>query len=170
MSFVCPLPPIKVYVRAEYLYDHQRGHGEFVEGVWCSVKSIRGEAYRFETYLPQYGALYDKLPISAFAWKKELTEDIPLDMLQIWDCLGYHVEVIEKPLLTGLRADVYCKDKVCAAACMFSRSTARNLTPGYRTSRLRKRQTSTRATTLSGWTTDSTRCSRITGACSTTHP
>lgn len=112
MSFVCPLPPIKVYVRAEYLYDHQRGHGEFVEGVWCSVKSIRGEAYRFETYLPQYGALYDKLPISAFAWKKELTEDIPLDMLQIWDCLGYHVEVIEKPLLTGLRADVYCKDKV----------------------------------------------------------
>ncbi len=111
MSFVCPLPPIKVFVRAEYLYDHKRGHGDIVEGVWCSVKSIRGEAFRFETYLPEYGALYDKLPISAFRWT-DLGEDLPLDVLQIWDCLGYHVEVIEKPLLAGLRADVFCKDKV----------------------------------------------------------
>lgn len=111
MSFVCPLPPMKVLVRAEYLYDNKRGHGKFVEGVWCSVKSIRGEAFRFETYLPEYAALYDKLPISAFAWKSEIEDEQPLDVLQIWDCLGYHVEVIEKPLLTGLRAGVYCKDR-----------------------------------------------------------
>ena len=53
MSFVCPLPPVKVLVRAEYLYDHQSGHGELVEGVWCSVKAHRGEAFRTETYLPR---------------------------------------------------------------------------------------------------------------------
>lgn len=110
MSFVCPLPPVKVLVRAEYLYDHKRGHGKFVEGIWCSVKSIRGEAFRFETYLPEYGALYDKLPISAFA-HRPIAPALPLHVLQIWDCLGYHVEVIEKPLLTGLRTDVYCKDQ-----------------------------------------------------------
>ena len=52
MSFVCPLPPTKVWVRAEYLYDHQSGYGDLVEGVWCSVKAHRGEAFRFETYLP----------------------------------------------------------------------------------------------------------------------
>jgi hypothetical protein len=33
-------------------------------GVSC--KSIQGRALYFETYLPEYGALYDKLPISAF--------------------------------------------------------------------------------------------------------
>jgi hypothetical protein len=111
MSFVCPLPPIKVLVRAEYLYDHQSGHGEYVDGVWCSVKSHRGEAFRIETYLPQYAALFDKLPIAAFAWKPIEGDPLPLDMLQIWDALSYHVTVVEKPLLKGLRAHFYGKDR-----------------------------------------------------------
>lgn len=109
LSFVCPLPPIKVYVRAEYLYDHQKGHGGLVEGVWCCVKSVRGEAFRFETYLPEFAALYDKLPISAFVWKA-CEKPLELDILQIWDALTYHVEVIDKPLLKGLRCEFYGKD------------------------------------------------------------
>ena len=111
MNFVCPLPPIKVLVRAEYLYDHERGHGQYVPGLWCSVKAHRGEAFRFETYLPEYGALYDKLPIHAFLWKPLDGEDLPLDMLQIWDALSYYVTVIDKPLLSGLRAEFFGKDK-----------------------------------------------------------
>lgn len=125
MNFVCPLPPMKVLVRAEYLYDFERGHGHLVEGVWCSVKAHRGEAFRFETYLSGYGALYDKLPISAFRWKDydalraddagvlrpAREEDLPLDMLQIWDALSYYVTVVDKPLLKGLRCEFYGKDK-----------------------------------------------------------
>ena len=113
MSFVCPLPPVKVYVRAEYLYDHEARHGELVEGIWVSVKAIRGEAFRFETYLPEYGALYDKLPISAFLWHDVIEEDdqLPLDVLQIWDALAYHVEVVDKPFLKGLRGEFFGKDK-----------------------------------------------------------
>lgn len=110
MSFVCPLPPIKVMVRAEYLYDFEHGDGVLVDGVWCSVKAIRGEAFRFETYLPDYGALYDKLPISAFCWKA-VTDDLSLDVLEIWDALSYHVTVVDKPLLKGLRAEFFGKDK-----------------------------------------------------------
>lgn len=114
MSFVCPLPPIKVLVRPEYLYDFQCDKdAPLVEGIWCSVKAIKGEAFRFETYLPQYGALYDKLPISAFYWPCQTPtgEDLPLDVLQIWDALSYHVTVVEKPLLKGLRAQFFAKDK-----------------------------------------------------------
>ena len=111
MSFVCPLPPLKVMVRAEYLYDHQHGHGELIDGIWVSVKAHRGEAFRFETYLPAYGALFDKLPISAFLWKPLDGEDLPLDMLQIWDCLAHHVAVIDKPLIKGLRCEFFGKDK-----------------------------------------------------------
>lgn len=112
MSFVCPLPPIKVLVRPEYLYDFQCDKdAPLVEGIWCSVKSIKGEAFRFETYLPQYGALFDKLPISAFTWSGQTDGTLPLDMLQIWDALSYHVTVVEKPLLKGLRAQFFAKDK-----------------------------------------------------------
>ena len=116
MNFVCPLPPVKVLVRPEYLYDF-RGDplAPLVEGIWCSVKSIKGEAFRFETYLPQYGALYDKLPISAFyhhSPKEPMGDDLPLDVLQIWDALSYHVTVGDTPLLKGLRAEFFAKDKM----------------------------------------------------------
>jgi len=60
------LPTTKVWVRKEYLCDHKDGFGEFVEGVWVCAKSIPGRAFYFETYLPEYAAMYDKLPISAF--------------------------------------------------------------------------------------------------------
>lgn len=112
MSFICPLPPIKVLVRAEYLYDFERGHNEQVQGVWVSCKSLRGEALRFETYLPEYGALFDKLPISAFLHeeKKQLGE-LPLDVLQIWDAMSYDITLVEKPLLKGLKAEFFGKDK-----------------------------------------------------------
>ena len=112
MNFVCPLPPVKVLVRPEYLYDFQCDKdAPLVEGIWCSVKAIKGEAFRFETYLPQYGALYDKLPISAFKHSTCGLCDLPLDVLQIWDALSYHVTVVEKPLLKGLRAQFFAKDK-----------------------------------------------------------
>lgn len=110
MNFVCPLPPVKCFVRAEFLYDHQRGHGELVEAIWVSVKAIRGEAFRFESYLPQYGALYDKLPISAYCWKP-VEAPLALDTLQIWDCLSYWVSVVDKPFLKGLRGAFFGKDK-----------------------------------------------------------
>lgn len=112
MNFVCPLPPVKVMVRAEYLYDHQARHGEFVEGVWCSVKSIKGQAFRFETYLTAYASLYDKLPISAFVWRAVQDDELlGLDMLQIWDAMSHHVAVVHKPLLAGLRAQFLGKDR-----------------------------------------------------------
>ena len=65
-KLICNLPAEDVWVRKEYLRDGQDGHGEFVKGIWISCKSIPGRAFYFETYLPEYGALFDKLPISAF--------------------------------------------------------------------------------------------------------
>ena len=97
MAFlVANLPPIKVYVKKEYLYDHEKGHGELVEGVWISVKSIQGRSLYFETYLPEYGALYDKLPISAFVNSPDIKLNLELGELELWDCFSYHITVIEK--------------------------------------------------------------------------
>ena len=111
MSFlVANVPPTKVYVKKQYLYDHQKGHGEFVEGVWVSCKSIQGRALYFETYLPEYGALYDKLPISAFV--NSPTElDLELEELQLWDAFSYHLAVVEKASISGVRCKYLAPSK-----------------------------------------------------------
>ena len=97
MAFLCVnTPHIDVYVKKEYLYDLQKGHGELVEGVWVTAKSIQGRALYFETYLPEYGAVYDKLPISAFVWKKDYEGNMPLEELELWDGFDYHISVIKK--------------------------------------------------------------------------
>lgn len=110
MAFlVHPLPPIEVFVRKEYLYDLEHGRGEFTPGLWVSVKSVESKALYFETLLTEYGALYDKLPLSAFVWKTKLDYDLPLDTLQLWDCFDYHITVTTKPLLR--RCEFFGKDK-----------------------------------------------------------
>jgi len=106
------LPPIELYVKKEYLYDLEKGHGELVEGLWVTVKSIQGRALYFETYLPEYGAVYDKLPLSAFVWKKDFEGELALEELELWDCFSYHISVLEKRFLKGQRAKYYSPSKV----------------------------------------------------------
>ena len=104
MAFlVANIPHVEVFVKKEYLYDHQKGHGELEPGIWTTAKSIQGNALYFETFLYETGALYDKLPISAFVWKEDFKEDIPLTELELWDCFSYDIAVIEKQLLEGNR-------------------------------------------------------------------
>jgi hypothetical protein len=50
----------------------------------------------FETYIPEYAALYDKLPISAFVSSPNVKDDLPLEELELWDAFSYHITVIEK--------------------------------------------------------------------------
>ena len=79
------LPVVPVYVKKEYLYDLEKGHGELTPGYWITVKSTMGKALYFETLLTDYGALFDKLPISAFVWKEDYDKEdqLSLDTLQI---------------------------------------------------------------------------------------
>ncbi len=101
------LPSTKIYVRKEYLRDFQDGFGEFVEGVWVCAKSIPGRAFYFETYLPEYGALYDKLPISAFVSSPETPDpDLDLPNLQFWNCMDYGVSNICKQFVGSMEWEV----------------------------------------------------------------
>jgi len=110
-ELICNLPSEDVWVRKEYLRDHQDGHGEFVAGVWVSAKSIPGRAFYFETYLPQYGALFDKLPISAFLHKKKTpTPDLPLNNLQFWNCMDYGVVSIHKQFIGSMDFQILSRD------------------------------------------------------------
>ncbi len=105
---VANLPPIKCFVRKEFLYDFEKGHEELEPCWWISIKSLRGQAFRIESYLNNYGALYDKLPLHAYCWKPIKGEPLPLDYLQLWDCLSYDITVIKKAQLQSMR----CKFKL----------------------------------------------------------
>ena len=112
MAYLCVnTPHIDVYVKKEYLYDGQKGHGEFVEGVWVTAKSIQGRALYFETYIPEYGALYDKLPISAFVSRPDTpTPDLDLYNLQFWNCMDYGVVSVHKQFIGSMDYEILTRD------------------------------------------------------------
>lgn len=104
------LPPVKCFVRKEFLYDFEKGYGGLEPCWWITVKSLRGQAFRIESYLNEYGALYDKLPLHAYCWKPIEGEPLPLDYLQLWDCLSYDITVIKKAQLQSMRCKFKLKD------------------------------------------------------------
>ena len=106
-ALLANLPNTKVYVRKEYLMDFKGGHGEFVEGHWVTVKSMPGRAFYFETYLPEYAALYDKLPISAFVNEPNKPDpDLPLQDLQFWNAMDYGVTAIYKQFIGSMDFEI----------------------------------------------------------------
>ena len=64
-------------------------------------------AFYFETYLPDYGALYDKLPISAFVSKPTIpTPDMDLYNLQFWNCMDYGVVALHKQFIGSMDFEI----------------------------------------------------------------
>ncbi len=44
MSYIiASLPPLKCFVRREFLYNHTKGHGELEPAIWVSIKALRGQ-------------------------------------------------------------------------------------------------------------------------------
>ena len=113
MNFVANVPYIKCYVRKEYLYDLEKGHGEFEECVLIAVKSMQGKALIFEAYLPAYGACFDKFPLSAFVWKKDIKEEeqMSLGEIELWDAFSYDIQIWTKRMLRNCDVDIYVPGK-----------------------------------------------------------
>jgi hypothetical protein len=121
MSYlVANIAPIEVFIKKEFLYDFQTdskgkllGVNEFESAHWITAKSIPNQALYFESFIHDYGALFDKLPIHAFVWKTDIDQNklYPLDWLQLWDCFSYNISVIKKQRLRNARCEVIMKDR-----------------------------------------------------------
>ena len=111
MNFVANVPYIKCWIRKEYLHDLEKGHGEFVECVLLAVKSMQGRALMFEAYMPDYGACFDKFPLSAFVWKKDFKEEeqLPLGDISLWDGFSYDIQIWSKRLLKNCDVQIMLK-------------------------------------------------------------
>ncbi len=100
--------PLKCFLKKEYLYNLEAHHGELEECHLFAVSSIKGRALGFHAFLST-GAVFYRLPLSAFVWKKDALP-VELDLLQTWDQLGYHIAVIEYDFLKELNGKVYLKN------------------------------------------------------------
>jgi hypothetical protein len=104
MSFlVTNLPPVMTNLKLEYLHDFKSHHGQTTPCVWISAKAINLRALYIECYLPEYGALYDKIPISGYTTGVTSTLELPLEELEIWDAPAYHLTCITKEFLKNSR-------------------------------------------------------------------
>lgn len=104
------IPPIECYIRKEYLYNLESGHGELVEGTAFAIKSLQGTAMLF-VVMTDIGALYDKIPISALVpFDKPDAPHLDFHKLQLWDCFSYSPHVTQFMFLKGKRCMVMLKD------------------------------------------------------------
>jgi hypothetical protein len=127
MSYlVANIAPIEVFIRKEFLYDFTKdnkgkllGEDEYESAHWITTKSIPNQALYFESFVHDYGALYDKLPIHAFVWKTDIDKNnlYPLDWLQLWDCFSYNISIIKKQRLRNARCEVIMKNRSKAPGC-----------------------------------------------------
>jgi len=120
MSFLnADIPVFEAYVRNEFLYDMQKGFGEFTPVAVFGVCSRAGWATGFHV-MTERGAQVGRLPIHSLAWKKDAPTR-PLDALQLWDSFSDDVSVHEYGLLARKRCRVLLKDsEVVSATYLFT--------------------------------------------------
>src|SRR5210317_200977 len=89
------IPPIYCKVRSEYLYDMDMSKKGEKDCVIFGISSITGRAILFHIMLSN-GAVYYRLPISAFFQKhfsRDQVPDMRADELELWNCFSYYPSV-----------------------------------------------------------------------------
>ncbi len=102
------IPALHCYLRKEFFYDQQKGHGEFEEVYAFGATSLMGWATTF-TVMSTRGVQFTRIPISALV-TIEHEPHLTLDQLQIWDCFSYNMTCVQYDFLKSSRARVFMKD------------------------------------------------------------
>lgn len=97
------------YIRKEHLFAYQEGFGDFENCVAFGVRSVPSRALLFHV-MTEGGAQRANVPISAMVHKKD-APSIPLEYLQLWDCFGTKINVVNFDYLADKRCEVILKDK-----------------------------------------------------------
>jgi hypothetical protein len=98
------IPTITCYIKNEFLFNHEKGQGEFTLVDVHSVASIQKRIPLFEAFL-ENGVNWTRRPIHAFVWKKD-AEKLPLSEYMYWDCFSSYVDVQIRERLNGLSAEL----------------------------------------------------------------
>ena len=74
------IPPIYCKIRKEYLYDLEKHHGEVEDCIIFGITAITGRAILFHAIM-ENGAIFYRLPISAFIQRGYEPESVPTQRL-----------------------------------------------------------------------------------------
>jgi hypothetical protein len=98
------IPVLTCLIRNEYLFNHEKGHGEFTLADVHSVASIEKRVPLFEAFL-ENGVNWTRRPINAFCWKEDAPV-YPLTYHMYWDSFSPYIDVQVRQRLAGLRAEL----------------------------------------------------------------
>lgn len=103
------IEPFYCYVKKEHLFAYSSNQNEFEYVYVFGARSTPARALLFHV-MTESGAQRANVPVSALVHKKD-APDIPLDLLQLWDCFGKEINVIIFNYLINKRCQVILKDK-----------------------------------------------------------
>ena len=107
------IPVEYAQIRREYLYDLKKHHGEVEDCIIFGVTCITGRALLFHAIM-ENGAVFYRLPITAFIQRGFKVEDVPkrrLDELQLWNSFSYYPAVTNWDILESQSGKYIGKDK-----------------------------------------------------------
>ena len=116
------IPSLYCNIRREYLYDLKQHQGEIESCVVFSIASIPGRSILFNCIL-ESGAVYFRLPISAFIQKGFDRRDVPdqdLKNLELWNSFSYFPSVICFDFLKGQSCKYFSNGKTHNAEYLFT--------------------------------------------------
>jgi hypothetical protein len=101
------IPHFYAKIKLEHFYQHD-GRDGLQDVIVFGAQSVGGKALTFHV-MTEEGAVRSRVPVHMLAWK-ELTEEFPLDYLQLWDCFGYNISTTVYEYLSQSRVKVVFKD------------------------------------------------------------
>lgn len=103
--------PFYCYVQNEFLYNFEKGFGEYTACLAYGLSAIPSRAWGISLLL-ENGALVQHVPLHALTFDTDTDHDHPLDHLQVWSCYGYEFTTHEYSALSELAVKVYMKDGI----------------------------------------------------------
>lgn len=98
------IPLLECYVRREFLFNQEHGHGELESAITGTVSSVPGWALAFNLQLLN-GAQFARIPIHALTHKPDAPVRQHYD-LQLWDCMGSDFGIYQSAIHEGCRVEV----------------------------------------------------------------
>lgn len=109
MNFLVDTPYTPAWVRNEFLFNQERGHGEFTE---CMVFGFRAEPARVPMFqvMLENGAQWARIPIHALCSKP--CPEMALPLVVWWDAFSRNCQVKEVAFLRNHRVKAIGRDGV----------------------------------------------------------
>ena len=107
------IPVQYAQIKKEYLYDLKKHHGEVEDCIIFAIAGITGRPILFHAIM-ENGAIFYRLPISAFIQRGYRPEEVPirrLDELELWNCFSYYPSITSFDILDGQAGKYIGKDK-----------------------------------------------------------